>query len=158
MASKNIFMKRILILLVAVFLVITSCETDEICYQTIQPTPSLVITFYDIDNPETRKEVIDFSAKILESQEVITTTDTDSIHLPLDIFNLTTSYQFLEGETVDDIKFTYTSEQIFMSQSCGYRTQFNNLEGTSTTNWIKKISVEETTINDQKTEHVKIYH
>jgi len=158
MASKNIFMKRILILLVAVFLVITSCETDEICDQTIQPTPSLVITFYDIDNPETRKEVIDFSAKILESQEVITTTDTDSIHLPLDIFNLTTSYQFLEGETVDDIKFTYTSEQIFMSQSCGYRTQFNNLEGTSTTNWIKKISVEETTINDQKTEHVKIYH
>jgi len=158
MASKNIFMKRILILLVAVFLVISSCETDEICDQTIQPTPSLFITFYDIDNPETRKEVIDFSAKILESQEVITTTDTDSIYLPLDVFNLTTTYQFLEGETVDDIKLTYTSKQIFMSQSCGYRTQFNNLEGTSTTNWIQKISVEETTINDQKTEHVKIYH
>jgi len=158
MASKIIFMKRILILLVAAFLVIISCETDEICDQTIQPTPSLVITFYDIDNPETRKEVIDFSAKILDSQEVITTTDTDSIYIPLDIFNLTTTYQFLEGEAVDDIKFTYTSEQIFMSQSCGYRTQFNNLEGTSTTNWIQKISVEETTINDQKTEHVKIYH
>lgn len=158
MASKIIFMKRILILLVGVFLIITSCETDEICDQTIQPTPNLVITFYDIDNPETRKEVIDFSAKILDSQDVITVITTDSIQLPLDVFNLTTSFQFLEGETLDDIKFTYTSKQIFMSQSCGYRTQFNNLEGTSTANWIQKISVEETTINDQKTEHVKIYH
>jgi len=158
MASKIIFMKRILILLVGALLAIASCETDEICDQTIQPTPNLVITFYDIDNPETRKEVIGFSAKLLESQEVITTTDTDSIQLPLDVFNLTTSYQFLEGETVDDIKLTYTSEQIFMSQSCGYRTQFNNLENISTSNWIQKISVEETTINDQKTEHVKIYH
>jgi len=134
MAQKNLFMKRILILLVCSFLTITACETDEICDQTIQPTPSLVITFYDIDAPETRKEVIDFSAKLVDNADVITSKDTDSINIPLDIFNLKTSYQFLQGEFIDDIDLTYTTAQIFMSQSCGYRTQFNNLEGTNTTN------------------------
>ena len=151
-------MKRILILLACTFLITISCETDEICDQTIQPTPNLVITFYDIDAPDTRKEVIDFSAKIIDNQVVIETITTDSIHIPLDIFNGKTSYQFLQKEIVDKLKFTYTSNQIFMSQSCGYRTQFKQLAAETSTHWIQKISIEETTINDQKTEHVKIYH
>ena len=159
MAPKIIFMKRILILLVSTFLVITSCETDEICDQTIQPTPNLVITFYDIDAPDTRKEVVDFSATILDGQEFITTTTTtDSIQIPLNVFKLTASYQFLQGETIDELTFSYTTDQIFMSQSCGYRTQFNELSAETSINWIQEISIEETTINDQKTEHVKIYH
>ncbi|PCH78408.1 MAG: hypothetical protein COB98_00475 [Flavobacteriaceae bacterium] len=117
-----------------------------------------MITFYDIDAPDTRKEVIDFSAKIIDNQVVIETITTDSIHIPLDIFNGKTSYQFLQKEIVDKLKFTYTSNQIFMSQSCGYRTQFKQLAAETSTHWIQKISIEETTINDQKTEHVKIYH
>lgn len=158
MATKLIFMKRILILLLCNFLVIISCETDEICDETIQPTPSLVITFYDIDNPETRKEVTDFSVKLLDNQDVIATETTDSINVPLDVFNTKTSYQFLQGETLDTINFSYTTAQIFMSQSCGYRTQFNELSTDTSTHWIQSISVEETIINDQTTEHVKIYH
>ncbi|PCI35565.1 MAG: hypothetical protein COB60_02275 [Flavobacteriaceae bacterium] len=158
MVLKYIFMKRILILLACSFFVISSCETDEICDQTIQPTPSLVVTFYDNDNPDTRKEVTDFSAKLIDKDDVISLKTTDSINIPLDIFNLNTSYQFNQGELIDNMEFTYTTKQIFMSKSCGYRTQFSDLSATVTNNWIKKISVEETIINDQKTEHVKIYH
>ncbi|MBL4744908.1 MAG: hypothetical protein JKY08_00925 [Flavobacteriaceae bacterium] len=151
-------MKRILILLVCSFLGVISCESDEICDQTIQPTPKLIITFYDIDNPESRKEVNDFSAIIVEGQVVIEAITTDSIQIPLDIFNLTTAYQFLQGETIEDLTFSYTTKQIFMSKSCGYRTQFNEVTATVTKQWIQHLSVEETTINDQTTEHVKIYH
>ncbi len=151
-------MKRIFILLACSFLMISSCESDEICDQTIQPTPSLIITFYDNNAPDTRKEVIKFSAKVIGKDDLITSKTTDSIQLPLDVYSLNTNYQFTQGALIDKVSFSYSTKQIFMSKSCGYRTQFNDLKATVSNNWIKKISIEETTINDQKTEHVKIYH
>ena len=36
---------------------ITSCESDDICPESSQKTPRLIITFYDISNPELRKDV-----------------------------------------------------------------------------------------------------
>ena len=36
---------------------IYGCESDDICPESALTTPQLIVTFYDMDNPEERKSV-----------------------------------------------------------------------------------------------------
>ncbi|GAA4244118.1 MULTISPECIES: DUF6452 family protein [Winogradskyella] len=57
---KRLFQKKYIIPFVLSLIVITTlqnCERDDICAATTSTTPRLVIEFYDIDNPESLKNV-----------------------------------------------------------------------------------------------------
>ena len=34
-----------------------NCESDDICPESTLTTPRMIITFYDVNNPEVRKKV-----------------------------------------------------------------------------------------------------
>jgi len=40
-----------------IILTIYNCESDDICPESTLTTPRLIVTFYDIDNPEERKNI-----------------------------------------------------------------------------------------------------
>ena len=103
-----------------------------------------------------------------------------SVELPLKIGlegETTTSRFIFEKETnlrldedgttesnVDIIEVSYTSEFIYVSRACGYKSIFNNLEvnlDTDGDNWVSSIQIEEsieTTVENENTVHVRILH
>jgi len=52
-------MKKFFIILIAT---VTSynCESDDICPESTLTTPRMIITFYDVNNPEERKFSLNF--------------------------------------------------------------------------------------------------
>lgn len=157
-----------------------SCERDDICTEDTLTTPQLIVTFYDIDNPEELKSVESLRITDEDGANIYTTGDRttrDSIAIPLRILSDLTSYQFIVNSEDDDsdmeigntdlITFQYTTEEIFLSRACGYIANFtlNETDGvsitTDTDNWIDPVNgieIVNANIQDETSAHVKIYH
>ena len=79
-------MYRLILIVSIIFL--TGCEKDDICPESTQTTPRLVITFYDIDNTQERKNVESLAVYAVRDNELVLIEDisgitTDSIAIPL---------------------------------------------------------------------------
>jgi hypothetical protein len=147
-----------------------SCEKDDICVDG--DTPLLVIRFYDSENTTELKAPTNLQVKgLLDSGEygaIITNVSADSIQIPLRIESLSTTYNFSRNATTDTANanedvliFNYVTKEIFVSRACGYVANYEDLTDeltTDTDNWIKNIEITNTTVEDQTTAHVKIYH
>ena len=80
-------MKKFFIILIAT---VTSynCESDDICPESTLTTPRMIITFYDVNSPDERKNVESLGVYIVENSEFtlineINGINTDSIAIPL---------------------------------------------------------------------------
>lgn len=168
-------MRKVLKILMFLLILVTqmSCERDEICLEDI--TPKLIIRFYNDNIPTEVKSVINLKVNIegIEgdySNETITIL-TDSIAIPLQIAENQTSFILtLQGDesegtedNLDTITISYIQEDIFVSRSCGFKTIFNDSNGSlvdDDDNWIKNIETvnDSQQIIDENGAHVKIYH
>ena len=180
-------MKKICLLILVLFLTICyySCERDDICPETTPTTPRLIIDLYDFTNQEEKKNVLDFRVQGVGNEDVLPGYNvigaTDDIILPLRTDANTTEYKlhidygvnnngtpdnpdddFLEGNE-DIISINYTTEEVYVSRACGYKTIFKNVTLTvknDSDNWIKlKESVTDNqSVEDETTTHFNLYH
>ena len=148
--------KYISILLLFTFTII-SCEKDDICIDAT--TPSLIIRFYDNDIQTEIKQVSGLTVWAHGKDSIYVNQALDSIVLPLDLTKDNTLYKFSSGIIEDQINFTYTRNDVFVSRSCGYKTIFENLQiDSNTTNWLKDISINNSTIDNETAAHITIFH
>ena len=157
-------------------IVIFSCEKDDICPETTQTTPRLVIEFYDLTNPDVLLQVPGLYAlglstdgiEIPINNEIVTTRS--SIELPLKTddteteFILYKSYDIVDGEVIgnpDRIKVTYESENVYVSRACGYKTNFDIQAfaiSTDSDQWMISSDILINEITNENDIHVKILH
>ena len=157
-------------------IVILSCEKDDICPETTQTTPRLVIEFYDLTNPDVLLQVPGLYAlglstdgiEIPINNEIVTTRS--SIALPLKTndteteFILYKSYDIVDGEVIgnpDRIKVTYESENVYVSRACGYKTNFDIQAfaiSTDSDQWMISFDILINKITNENDIHVKILH
>ena len=157
-------------------IVILSCEKDDICPETTQTTPRLVIEFYDLTNPDVLLQVPGLYAlglstdgiEIPINNEIVTTRS--SIALPLKTndteteFILYKSYDIVDGEVIgnpDRIKVTYESENVYVSRACGYKTNFDIQAfaiSTDSDQWMISFDILINEITNENDIHVKILH
>lgn len=168
-------MKKILAISAILMILISfsGCEKDDICVDG--DTPLLVIGFYDINDTTTAKKVTKLRVAGLDQEFTVSSvadrTDLDSIAVPIRINNPSTSFVLISNSAsnssneeignADVVTFNYETKEVFVSRACGFIANYENLNGTLTTdpdNWIKGIEIVQTTINDQATAHVKIFH
>lgn len=173
-------MKKISVLLIciSIFSAFYSCQ-DDFC---IDPTtPQLTIRFYDKDSVEDYTKTIEIIAYVEKdstyidedsgNEVTVTYNDTiedfngtsalDSIYLPIDTQSTNVSYVFFDsiGGTAETLSIDYTTEDIYVSNACGYKSVFRDFTFEHTTdNWISTSEQLETEIVDQTQAHVKIYH
>ncbi|WP_296385764.1 DUF6452 family protein [Winogradskyella sp.] len=126
--------------------------------------------------------VVDDTGMIIEPIEASDSTilfneNASSLELPLRIDTegeTTTSRFILEKDTnlrldsdtttdsdIDIIEISYIPEFVFVSRACGYKSTFNNLDiniEPGTEAWISNIDIVETTIENENTVHVRIFH
>lgn len=171
-----------LLLIVLIIIGTWSCERDDICADATPTTPHLIIRFYDITAPEEFKQVRrltvrGFDENGIELLDIVTSTDTDSIVLPLRFQgeNISTLSRFIlekdsdfaddaddsSESNIDIINVNYTPEFIYVSRACGYKSVFNNLTITVETdadNWILGSLLINTTVDNETSAHVILRH
>lgn len=164
-----------------------SCERDDLCPETTQTTPKLIIDLYDIAEPEELKNVFDIRIKGIDNDEALpgynVATAANKLILPLNTKENSTSYRlhidysvndngtpdnpdddFLEGNE-DIITISYAREDVYVSRACGYKTIFRNVSlSVDTANdndrWIINIEslLENQSIENETTTHFNIFH
>ena len=177
-------MKKIILLVFALALSFSGCEKDDICDANTSTTPRLVISFYDFLNPSVLKNVtnlkvvgegmtegIVFNTATGNNQYV---TNGNTISIPLKTVGTSTSFSFTlnSGSTnpalvnVDNLKFNYTTQELFVSRACGYKTLFtldpinpytHTDAAVADKKWIAYISVEKSNLENENETHIKIF-
>lgn len=169
-------MKKIVLIVFAIAFSLSGCEKDDICDENTPTTPRLIITFYDYDDTTVLKNVTDLEVSGTGAALALSVfDDVSQIELPLKTTEDFTIYDLVLNAAdplttaTDVLQFNYSSEAVFVSRACGFKTLYN-LEGTSLTpfvlnnnpgitqgNWIKNIEVIQPNINDENETHIKIY-
>ncbi len=155
-----------------------SCERDDICDTANVPiTPRLIITFQDFADNNLRKNATGIEVSLTEDSERIVPgiERFDSIVIPLDINNDNVQYEFKINANstdptiirTDTLELSYKRTNEFVSKACGFRTVFSELSINNTTdtemfddssNWIRNILIENSTVNEETNAQVRIFH
>ena len=162
-------------------LIVFSCESDDICAESTNSTPRLIITFYDTENVETRKDVENLAIYAIKDGQLILFNEingitTDSINIPLRNDQSVSNFKFYKdfylvenvaSGTVDHLYIDYEISEIFISKACGFINNYNLLnfltydpfENPSIpANWINGYTIENNLIENENQSHVKIFH
>ena len=136
---------------------ITSCEKDDFC--TLNPiTPKLVLRFYDNVNKTQLKNVNQLYVWAAGKDSILVNQSTDSISIPLNSIANETVYNFSKGNVVNQFTIQYTPQQIYVSRSCGFKVNFDEVSYISSNTWIADFEVTTITIKNQNAAHVQIFH
>jgi len=142
-----------------------SCEPDDICLESNEDTPNLILKFVDSFSGE-NKSVSNLRIKGINNIEDFFVGTVDSISIPLNNYENTSSFSFTKefesNESNEDlIYFNYTRNNVYISRSCGYKMEYdieNIIVENDNSNWIEDAIIETRTVNNEISHHVKIYH
>jgi hypothetical protein len=143
----------------------TSCEPDDICLESNEDTPNLILKFVDNFSGET-KSVNNLRIKGINNNEDFFVGTVDSISIPLNNYENTSSFsftkEFASNQSNEDlIYFNYSRNNVYISRSCGYKMEYeidNIIVENDNSNWIEDSIIETRTVNNEISHHVKIYH
>lgn len=164
-------MKHLYLLLLIAF-TFSGCEKDDICSD--DTTPKLVIEFFDITNPSNPKNVVNLKVKeVGQADTYFTFLSENTISIPLRITATATKYSFIlnSADTTnaneDFLEFNYTTQNVYVSRACGYKTIFelnNDTSGVIKTDaetpdglWMQNVVKITNSITTENETHLKIY-
>ncbi|MDQ6529302.1 DUF6452 family protein [Flavobacterium sp. LHD-85] len=176
-------MKKIISLLLLFTFGLSSCEKDDICDANTPTTPRLVITFYDISNPTKTRNVsnlkvigdgmeqgIVFNESLAEDDSLRYVTSGSSVSIPLKVNDTTSTFKFINNSlnaasiNTDVIKFRYTTQNVYVSRACGFKTifQLRNVLPIVQTDpdgsiWMSGIDLLNPNIESENETHIKVF-
>lgn len=161
-------MKKICLAGLAIFSMV-SCEKDDLCDGGDSETPNIVVNLYDRLNSETLKPAVKIALYTDESKKPIIFKNQSKIEIPLQITGNETVWNVMLYELneledtitkVDQIRFTYNPEALYVSKACGYKTIFHNFNATIPTNlnWIQSIYKLTTEISNDDNAHIQLFY
>ena len=164
-----------LIILTMSFLIIISCEKDDICPDSTQTTPQLVVTFYDALDPQQSKIVESLAVYAIKDSELILIENinginTDSIAIPLRNDIGAAEFSFIRNYSVENniifgdlshIYIDYEMTDVFISRACGFITNYSLLSilnDNYADTWITESEIVNPVVTNENQAHVKILH
>lgn len=161
-------MKKNVLFILLITVLISACEKDDFCIKN-PVTPNLVLRFYDTNDRVALKGVERLSIWA-ENKDTITnykSINIDSVAIPLNSLATKTIYHLKMNNSDGSIAnnqtatFTinYTTQEEYVSRSCGFKILFNDVTFESDNTWITEFTPEIlTTIDNQNAAHVQIFH
>lgn len=150
-------MRKIFGFLFLSIFIISACEKDDFCIKN-PVTPKLILRFYDDADKSTTKTADALYVWSGTKDSIFTNISTDSLVIPLNTNTNQTIYNLSKGNIIEQFTIDYTTENEYVSRSCGYRIIFNNVSFTADNSWITDIIQVETTIDNQNAAHVQVFH
>jgi len=151
---------------------IWNCEKDDICEDGTPTTPKLIIEFYDNSSPTNKKTVTDLKVTADGMTASLEYNAVSKIVLPLktdaNLVNYNLVFDSKNADVTlqnqDKIAINYSRKDVYISRACGFKTIYNlnaNPNGMVLTpdanNWIKEITIQKFTIENENETHVKIF-
>lgn len=150
-------MRKFLALLIAI-IVVSACEKDDFCVQGTV-TPNLVLRFYDDLNRTSTKPVTSLYIWAENKDTIFKNVSTDSIAIPLNSFDTETVYNLSKGNVINQFTISYTTENEYVSRSCGFKVMYNDVTFSANNTWFTDFTPATlTTIDNQNKAHVQIFH
>jgi hypothetical protein len=166
-------MKKLNIILLLLATIFSGCEKDDICSETTETTPRLIIDFYDITNPTLTKNVTNLGILGDGLDTVILFNGVSQVSVPLDITQDFSKYQFILNYNntnpafvnTDLLQFDYSRNSVFVSRACGYKMLFalNPTNPFTQTDepgndglWMKNITVLQSNISNENETHLRV--
>lgn len=171
MTIKSLRSFSILMVLISLM----GCQRDDICPESAETTPLLIIRFYDFEEPTQTRSPQNLVIRANDTQTNYGRFSQDSIAIPLRTDRDITTYLFklntpLDNDNqeqennanTDTIIFSYGREEAYINRACAYKIQYLGLnvqleEESGGENWIQDIQIERTNVEDQNQAHVSIY-
>lgn len=173
-------MKKTILLLLILSFSFSGCEKDDICDANTVTTSRLVVTFYDYNNSSVEKSVSNLTIIADGMEEGInyngsTLINGSTVAIPLQTTAETTTFRFIRnfGSTnpaalpnEDIITFNYTTENVYVSRACGFKTNFaldpitpfvQTDAATPDLLWMQLIAVRNYSIANENETHLEIY-
>ena len=169
-----------LIILTISFLIIISCEKDDICPDSTQTTPQLVVAFYDALDPQQSKIVESLAVYAIKDSELILIENinginTDSIAIPLRNDIGVSNFRFIRNYSVENniifgdlnhVYIDYEMTDVFISRACGFITNYSILslapydilQDPPVIGWIDGYEIVNPIVTNENQAHVKILH
>jgi len=167
-----------LVLLIISIIIITSCEKDDICSESTRTTPQLVVTFYDILDPQQSKIVESLAVFAIKDSELILIEDinginTDSIAIPLRNDIGVSNFKFIKNYSVENniifgdqnhVYIDYEITDVFVSRACGFIANYSilslilELQDYPIVEWIGGYEIINPIVTNENQAHVKILH
>ncbi|MBZ9731020.1 hypothetical protein LB467_15100 [Salegentibacter sp. JZCK2] len=167
---------KILVPGVVLLMLILGCQRDDICPESTQTTPMLVLRFYDANERENFSRPTNLSIRSIVNDSVTTLyqrINQDSIVIPLRTNQNTTTYTFTIFDSdreeeeqeftpnTDTLTFTYGTEEVYVNRACAYKVIYNSLkltvEGGEDGEWIDSYIIEEPNIENETQSHISIF-
>jgi len=168
---------RLILGLILLLLLNLGCQRDDICAESTVITPLLKISFFDAEsgNDSIAKPVTNLSIRSVDTTEnFLNRVNTSEISIPLKTDVDFTTYEFILNaraigdstsvENTDIVEFTYARDQEYINRACSFRVTYIDLvakfqaETPDTNKWIKRIKVDQSTVEDETTTHISIFH
>jgi len=167
-----------LIILTMSFLIIISCEKDDICSDSTQTTPQLIVTFYDVLDPQQSKIVESLAVYAINDSELILIENinginTDSIAIPLRSDIGVSNFKFIKNYSIENdiifgdqnhIYIDYEISDVFVSRACGFIANYSILslilvlQDYPIVEWIGGYEIVNPIVTNENQAHVKILH
>lgn len=163
-------------LLVCFLFAAIGCQRDDICPESTQTTPLLIIRFYDSENPSELQAPQNLRVRSAgnDTSYVYNRYSQDSIAIPLRtdqditeyIFTLNTPPDPQEGEepeepgNSDNLTISYGREEEYLNRACAFRINYVGLNvdvENDNDNWIQDVQIEQANVEDQNQAHVSIF-
>ena len=174
------------LLLIASLISGFACQRDDICPETTDTTPLLIIRFYENEEPRDLQSPQNLSIRAADSDSTNFVINTggnspvpyfrfsgDSIAIPLKTNSDQTSYVFTLNTAANDttasnsgirdtISFTYGRNEEYINRACAYKINYVGLKTTlqnsgENSGWIQDVEIEQTDIEDENQAHVSIF-
>ena len=169
------------LVLFLIILTIYKCESDDICPESTLTTPRLIVTFYDEENPEERKNIESLGVYIVKNNDLMLISEinginTDSIAIPLRDDESASNFKFCKDFSEDltvipsglpnHVYFDYEINEVFISRACGFINNYNlslalpyePLDTPGSPNWISEVIILNDSVINENQSHVKILH
>ena len=149
------------------FMILFSCEKDDICLEGTPATPRMIILFKDHENPQTKKGVSELLIRGLGQVDNLAVYSGDSITIPLRNNYEFTQYEFTMNTSSptlsDSLQINHRQFDSYINRACGYKSTFIFENPfcyilTKGEGWIKSIEKIRDTLSDEKSLHLAVYH
>ena len=159
--------KKFILPAIISWIFLPSCVNEEIC-EDLETVP-VRMGFYYVDEEEDEPQVLPIDSIYihgLNNDSIIYDyrRDVSRIELPLNAAANTTAFLLYFPATPeiahlvkDTIWFTYEVKPTLISMECGFASFFELIEVSHSNMMIDSISIEETSVNNNLDEHIKIF-
>lgn len=136
---------------------LTACDEEEVCDQSVYS--SLNVGFYKSGDEEQDTSVQNFSCYGVGADSMLydVKNNLSRLALPLNPSTGSCSFVLIFDSIPDTLTLSYDQELVFVSYPCGFAPHYSITEKYESHNVIDSIKIENSEVNPQSEENVKIY-